>query len=204
MIPIIGEFLGAVGLILCTYFEEVPMEVAGFTEALFPGLTGGWFTMFMGVFSYIADITTEEERTLRIGILNVCFSLGVPIGMAFSGILLKQIGFYGVFSISASLYLFSFLYGVFILKEPINKTKEELEKCTKSNIIADFFDKKHVVDTFKVAFKKGQNKRRLKVIMLMIVVMVVIGPLHGEYINRFDCLEVEREYLVFNCGCVIA
>lgn len=50
---------------------------------------GGWFTMLMGVFSYIADITTEEERTLRIGIVNLCFSLGVPIGMAFSGVLLK-------------------------------------------------------------------------------------------------------------------
>lgn len=45
--------------------------------------------MLMGVFSYIADITTEEERTLRIGIVNLCFSLGVPIGMAFSGVLLK-------------------------------------------------------------------------------------------------------------------
>lgn len=47
--------------------------------------------MLMGVFSYIADITTEEERTLRIGIVNLCFSLGVPIGMAFSGILLKYV-----------------------------------------------------------------------------------------------------------------
>jgi PCFT/HCP family folate transporter-like MFS transporter 1/3 len=47
------------------------------------------FFFLKGVFSYIADITTEEERTLRIGIVNLCFSLGVPIGMAFSGILLK-------------------------------------------------------------------------------------------------------------------
>lgn len=45
--------------------------------------------MLMGVFSYIADVSSEEQRTLRIGILNLCFSLGVPIGMAFSGILLK-------------------------------------------------------------------------------------------------------------------
>lgn len=65
------------------------MEIAGITEALFPGLAGGWFTMLMGLFSYVADITTEDERTLRIGIVNLCFSLGVPIGMACSGILLK-------------------------------------------------------------------------------------------------------------------
>lgn len=198
LIPVIGEFMGAVGLILCTYFENVPMEVAGITEALFPGLTGGWFTMMMGVFSYIADITTEEERTLRIGILNVCFSLGVPFGMAFSGILLKKIGFYGVFTTSATLYLLSFLYGCFILKEPQRKTKQELEKTTQKNLLADFFDKKHVVETFRVAFKTGQNQRRLRVIMLMIVVMVVIGPMHGEmsvmYLfarYRFNWSEVE-------------
>lgn len=40
LIPIIGEFCAAVGLILCTYFERTPMEVAGITEALFPGLAG--------------------------------------------------------------------------------------------------------------------------------------------------------------------
>ncbi|KAL5285026.1 hypothetical protein ACFFRR_007014 [Megaselia abdita] len=201
LIPIIGEFLGSIGLIFCTYFENVPMEVAGFTEALFPGLTGGWFLMFLGIYSYIADVTTEEERTLRVGILEVCYSLGVPIGMAFSGVLLKQIGFYGVFSISACLYLFSFFYGVFILKEPTQKSEKELEKCTKSNVFADFFDKQHVVDTFKVAFKKGQNQRRLKVIMLMIVVMVIIGPLHGEFSVvylfsrfRFNWSEVEFSF----------
>lgn len=58
--------------------------------------------MLMGVFSYIADITTEEERTLRIGIVNLCFSLGVPIGMAFSGVLLK----YETPSYDRPLYLF--------------------------------------------------------------------------------------------------
>lgn len=89
LIPVVGEFLGVVGLMLCVYFEKAPMEAAALTEAIFPSLSGGWFTMLMGVFSYIADITTEEERTLRIGILNVCFSVGVPIGMAFSGVLLK-------------------------------------------------------------------------------------------------------------------
>ncbi|XP_055594457.1 tetracycline resistance protein, class A-like [Uranotaenia lowii] len=205
LIPIIGEFATAVGLILCTYFERLPMEVAGVTEALFPALSGGWFTMFMGVFSYIADVTTTEERTLRIGIVNLCFSLGVPIGMAFSGILLKKIGFYGVFSISAALYLFAFFYGVIFLKETNVRSSEVSEKdqlrLQEKGLLADFFDKKHVVQTFRVAFKKGENQRRLRVIMLMIVVMVVIGPMHGEmsviYLftrYRFNWSEVEFSF----------
>jgi MFS transporter, PCFT/HCP family, solute carrier family 46, member 3 len=40
LIPIVGELFTAIGLIFCTYFDYWPMEVAGVTEALFPGLAG--------------------------------------------------------------------------------------------------------------------------------------------------------------------
>ncbi|XP_075155685.1 putative peptidoglycan muropeptide transporter SLC46 [Haematobia irritans] len=208
LIPIVGEFLGTVGLILCVYFKKTPMEVAGLTEAIFPSLSGGWFVMLMGVFSYIADITTEEERTLRIGILNVCFSVGVPIGTALSGVLLKKIGFYGVFSISASLYVVSLIYGIFFLPEPRPRCIQPEEKHKPRSLLADFFDKEHVVETFRVAFKKGENKRRARVILLMIVVMVVIGPIYGEmnvmYLftrYRFNWNEVD--FSVFNTFAVV-
>lgn len=129
LLPIVGEFLTSVGLIVNTYFfYELPMEVAGVTEALFPGLTGGWFTMFMGIFSYVADVTTEETRTLRIGVVNLFCSLGVPVGMALSGVLLREIGFYGVFSISATLYLISFYYGYFLLEEPKKTASKVIKK----------------------------------------------------------------------------
>ena len=118
LLPIVGEFLTSIGLIVNTYFfHELPVEVAAVTEAIFPALTGGWFTMFMGVFSYIADVTTEEQRTLRIGIVNLFYSLGVPVGAALSGILVRKIGLYGVFSLSASLYVMSFFYGFYRIKE---------------------------------------------------------------------------------------
>ncbi|GBP08107.1 Solute carrier family 46 member 3 [Eumeta japonica] len=118
LLPIIGEFLTSVGLIVNTYFfYELPIEVAAITEAIFPALTGGWFTMFMGIFSYIADITTEEQRTLRIGVVNMFYSLGVPIGAALSGILVRKIGLYGVFSLSATLYIMSFIYGYCRIEE---------------------------------------------------------------------------------------
>lgn len=40
LIPIFGELVTSIGLILCTYFDRAPMEVAGVTETLFPGITG--------------------------------------------------------------------------------------------------------------------------------------------------------------------
>lgn len=190
LMPIIGEFLTSIGLIVCTYFfYELPMEAAGLVESVFPALTGGWFTMFMAVFSYVADVTDKDSRTLRIGIVNVFCSLGIPIGMALSGVLYKRIGFYGVFSMSAVMYLFSFWYGYVMIKEeprPSTPTKEELETRRRAwpvrllAFLRDFFDMKHIQETFRVAFKEGENMRRKRVILLMIVVMVVIGPMHGE------------------------
>lgn len=184
LLPIVGEFLTSMGLILCTYFfYELPMEVAGVVEALFPAITGGWFTMFMAVFSYMGDVTSLETRTLRIGVVNVFVSLGVPIGMALSGVLYMKIGFYGVFSISATMYVVSFIYGSTRIKEP-KKTDLPTPSTKSCGFLRDFFDMKHISETFKVCFKEGEKNRKNRVMMLMIVVCVVIGPLHGKWMTH--------------------
>lgn len=63
---------------------------------------------------------------------------------------------------------------------PIKVSEKETLKSEKRSLLSDFFDKEHVVETFRVAFKKGENQRRLRVSMILIVVMVVIGPMHGK------------------------
>ncbi|XP_076655497.1 putative peptidoglycan muropeptide transporter SLC46 [Halictus rubicundus] len=186
LLPIVGEFLSSVSMLLCTYFfYEVPMEATGVFEALWPALTGGWFTMFMGVFSYIADITTVESRTLRIGAANVFISLGIPIGMALSGILYMKLGFYGVFGISTVCYVLSFIYGLVVIKEPAKlhlkqEKTDDQKRFSVCKSILEFFAFKHIEETFKVAFKKGNHNRQKRVLVLMVVVMVVIGPVYGE------------------------
>ncbi|XP_052751740.1 proton-coupled folate transporter-like [Galleria mellonella] len=182
MLPIVGEFLTCVGFIINTYyFYELPVEVAALTEAIFPAITGGWFTNFIGVFSYISDITTVEERTYRVGIVNLCMTLGYPIGSALSGILLTWIGYYGVFSLSAILYFFSLIYGYYYLEEPKTAKLEKNVKKKGRGFLREFFDVSLVLDTFKVAFKKGPGNRRLRVALLLIAVCVIFGPMHGEF-----------------------
>lgn len=126
LMPIIGEFLTCIGFLLNTYFfDELPAEVAALTESLFPALTGGYFTNFVGVFSYIGDVTTNEERTFRVGIVNLCMMLGYPFGSALSGVLLSAIGYYGIYSLSASLYLLSVIYGYYTLEDIKKKPSDE-------------------------------------------------------------------------------
>lgn len=47
LVPIIGELLAQISLILSVYFKSWPMEVAGISEVIFPGLSGSWFLMFL-------------------------------------------------------------------------------------------------------------------------------------------------------------
>ncbi|KAI5645166.1 major facilitator superfamily domain-containing protein [Phthorimaea operculella] len=181
LMPIVGEFLTCLGFIVNTYyFYELPVEVAALTESIFPAVTGGWFTNFIGVFSYIGDITSVEDRTYRVGLVNLCMSLGYPIGSALSGVLLRWIGYYGIFSLSAGLYLFSLIYGHFYLEDPKRKVVKR-KKAGCLGFLIEFFDVDLVMETFKVAFKKGAGNRRLRVSLLLIVVCVVFGPSHGEF-----------------------
>ncbi|XP_017782042.1 PREDICTED: uncharacterized protein LOC108566582 [Nicrophorus vespilloides] len=203
LLPIVGEFVTVIGLMLCTYFfYELPMEVNAFIEGIFPALTGGWFTMFMGIFSYIGDVTTLKMRTLRIGVVNVFCSLGIPVGLALSGILFKKIGFYGVFSISAVLYIIAFAYGYYKIEEH-KKVDVPVLSDKPFAFLRDFFNINHVVETFRVAFKHGENNRKMKVMLLMLVVMVVIGPMHGEMVvmylfTRFRFNWDELDFSIFS------
>lgn len=193
LFPITGEIMTIFGFITCTYyFYEVPMEVSGLIEALFPALTGGWMTMYMAVFSYMGDVTSVENRTLRIGIVNLCASISVPVGTLVSGFLFQLIGYYGVFFLSTFIHILSFTYGYTRVIEsrspstPIT-TKTLLEKNEEQEVfkgvvafIVDFFDVRHIKETMRVAFKSGEHNQRRRVILLMVVVIVVSGPWQGN------------------------
>ncbi|XP_034250422.1 proton-coupled folate transporter-like isoform X2 [Thrips palmi] len=183
LLPIVGELLTSLGLLVCTYFfHELPLEAATFTEGVFPAMTGGWTTMLMAVFTYTADVTTEAERTFRVGIVNLCFCLGIPIGMALSGVAYRLIGFYGVFSLSASMYVCSFWWGYTqVAEEPRKWAGDGPPPHGVLGFLKDFFDVRRLLETVRVVFKKGENNRLVKVVLLMLVVMMVIGPMHGEH-----------------------
>ncbi|KAJ8954116.1 hypothetical protein NQ314_007145 [Rhamnusium bicolor] len=174
---------------ICTKIKIVmtnitlPLEVNVIAEALPPALTGGWFAMFMGIFTYISSVTSEETRTVRIGAVNMLLNVGICVGISMSGILYETIGFYGVYSLSLVMYFSGLTYGICFVKD-INEIEMEkgIQKETKEkkNFLLDFFDIKHVIQTLKVAFKTGEHNRRTRVSVIMILVMVVIGPMHGE------------------------
>ncbi|KPJ15905.1 Proton-coupled folate transporter [Papilio machaon] len=179
LLPIFGEFVTSINNLINVYFfYEIPVQVTVFLETLFPSITGGWVTMFLGVFSYISDITSEESRTFRVGLVNFCLTAGLPVGIGLSGILLQRLGYYGIFSVTAVLFFLVLTYGCFFLKEPNDWLRDNgrpvIERAETPNV--SFFNMSHVVDTVDVATRRRPSNRRVKVILTLFSVFILYGP----------------------------
>lgn len=184
MLPIYGEVMTSISNLINVYFfYEIPVEITVFMETFFPAVTGGWVTMFLGVFSYISDITSEESRTFRVGVVNFCFTAGLPIGIGLSGILLRRLGYYGIFSLTAALFVLVLSYGNFSLREPdqvlIDNGLPPIERENNNNV--SFFDVSHVSETVLVAFRRRASSGRLKVILTLFCVFILFGPTSSEH-----------------------
>ncbi|CAH0727980.1 unnamed protein product, partial [Brenthis ino] len=184
-----GQMLISINGVLNVYFfYELSLEVLVFSEALIDGLSGSWCVCLLTLFSYISAITTDENRTFRMGLINFSLTVGFPIGMGAGGVLYRNIGYYGCYGLLAGLNFFNLLYNIFILRDP-PRTPEQMSHDNKGccHYLRLFFDLTNIKDTIQLVFKKGANNRRLRICTLLVVVSILFGPMHGElsilYIN---------------------
>lgn len=125
IIPIVGQLLLVLSNVLNVYFfHQLSLEVLVFTEAFLEGFSGGWCVLFLTSFSFISALTTDETRTFRMGMCNFALTVGFPIGMGISGVLLKKFGYYGGYGVAAMFHCLNLLYNVFVLKDP-ERSKEQ-------------------------------------------------------------------------------
>ena len=95
-------------------------------------LIAGFFgASFSTANSYIADVSTDENRSKNFGMLGAAFGVGFIIGPLMGG-LLGEIGLRVPFYVAAGLTFINLLYGYFILPEslaPENRRKFEWKKA---------------------------------------------------------------------------
>jgi len=105
-----------------------------FFGRIIAGLTGASISTAS---AYIADISTDEDRTKNFGLIGVAFGLGFIIGPVIGGLL----GHYGArvpFYAAAMLCMANFLYGLFILPESLEKDKRRSFNWKRANPIGTF------------------------------------------------------------------
>ncbi|MEM9930559.1 MAG: TCR/Tet family MFS transporter [Bacteroidota bacterium] len=84
---------------------------------IFAGICGASFTTAS---AYIADVSTEENRSKNFGMIGAAFGLGFIIGPLMGGFF-GEIGVRVPFYVAAGLSFINFLYGFFILPESLSK-----------------------------------------------------------------------------------
>ena len=95
------------------------------------GITGASFTTAS---AYIADISTEENRTKNFGMIGAAFGLGFIIGPAIGG-QLAGFGLRAPFYVAAGLCLLNTLYGYFVLPESLDKSHRRPFEWKRANPI---------------------------------------------------------------------
>lgn len=127
MLPVIGQFILCLNGIINTYFfTQLNLEVLVFTDAIIDGLSGSWCVCLMALFAYISDVTNDDNRTFRMGLVSFSLTVGFPIGMGISGILLKKFGFYGCYGVAGCLHFINLMYTIFILKDPKRSAEQKM------------------------------------------------------------------------------
>ncbi len=94
-----------------------------FIGRIISGLTGASMTVAA---SYIADVSTDENRTQNFGMIGAAFGIGFVIGPALGG-LVGSFGHNWPFIIAAILSLTNFAFGLFVLPESLPESKRKLK-----------------------------------------------------------------------------
>ncbi|XP_072382665.1 lysosomal proton-coupled steroid conjugate and bile acid symporter SLC46A3-like [Diabrotica undecimpunctata] len=202
ILPLLGEMLSVAGCLLSVVFMKTwPLEVLGVFQLVVPSFFGGQPMLTMAVFAYIADVSTLEMRTLRIGMVQIVLNAIVPATQFISAQAFELIGYYGVFLIAGTLYVFGVVYGLYWIKEP-----EQPERKFQGGFFYDVFNPRHAIDTITLVFKKSPGNNRLYMLFMFIIVFfysaVVVGEAGVFYWysnNTFNWTIVEFSYfLTFN------
>jgi len=120
-----------------------------FFGRIIAGLTGASISTAS---AYIADISTDEDRTKNFGLIGAAFGLGFIIGPVIGGLL----GHYGArvpFYFAAILCLVNFLYGLLILPESLDKDKRRSFSWKRANPIGtiNFLRKQSKISNLVIA-----------------------------------------------------
>ena len=123
---LISLFMAGIDYLFMAFAQSLPLLFFG---RMISGLTGASVTVCM---AYVADISTDKDRSANYGIIGAAFGLGFVIGPALGGFL----GAYGPevpFLAAAALNILNFLFGLFVLPESFTKERRRTLDLKKLN-----------------------------------------------------------------------
>jgi len=168
------------GLMLNSYFMSWPKEYLLFSVNLPVAISGGHISFSMGIASFIADISSPEQRTFRMASVRFVESLGGPLGTKFGAYLWDVGGYLCVFGTSLLgklLTLIILAVRLELFKWNPGKVDEKKEERPKKRHV---LSPGHIKDSFQTFFKKRSYGKRFYLITYTMVMLTYYLPFFGE------------------------
>ncbi|RXG57879.1 Proton-coupled folate transporter [Armadillidium vulgare] len=165
----ISVLLGFIGLSLVYTLTALnpswPVQVL-YLGNIFVTVGGTWVVFNMAVYSYLADITTTDCRTKRMGFADAIWYAGSPLGTMIGGFLFHGFGYAAVFILSTVLWILCLIYTIFLVKESRQPNTDYEEELISGGRLGPL---KYVLSLFKTGFKSRPGNARLLIIGLIIL-----------------------------------
>ncbi|XP_060686811.1 proton-coupled folate transporter isoform X3 [Hemiscyllium ocellatum] len=173
ILPSIGSSLGGAVLIVMVQVKQMSVYWCVFASALI-GIFGNYVAIFLSVFSYVADITTDGNRTMRIGIVQSMIYIGGTVGYLLSGWLLQNYTFTHVFGVYCGCQVISIFYVLLWLRESNPAERVQIAVTANDRVLKKsiFLYASRTWETFSKA-RGGQDRLKLYLIFLCVVLIYV-------------------------------
>lgn len=174
LIPLSGLVMATVVGCVYSYFWTWPATSAVILEILIHGLTGGRLCVIFSSQLYLCDITSEKNRTNRLGYLHGINIISIPIGSGAVGFMMRHLGFFNSFVICTVLSSVALLLGILFIKDTSEPVERELSFWQTLNPT-------RIGESFKIIFRKRAYNRRTIIVLLLVIEALYLLPVLGKY-----------------------
>lgn len=119
LMGLVGKFIYSTMVVVNAKMPTWPVENIIYSATLPSAMTGADVAIFASCFAYISDISTVQQRTIRVTILDVVYLTAMPTGVALGSHLFYNVfdqSYADMFTVNASLLALAIIYTLFALK----------------------------------------------------------------------------------------
>ncbi|XP_053687663.1 tetracycline resistance protein, class D [Sabethes cyaneus] len=155
-------------------------------------LSGGNCALITGVFCYITDVTNEQNRAVKMGVLEAALFGGLLLGTLSSSFILRWSNSTTVFAIAAVAILLGILYITFYIDESIQPNEMDNSSCK----LREIFRFELVSDLFYTCFKRRPNFDRVIIWLVITALGASIFAMEGNGTVNFLFLRERFDWTV--------
>lgn len=162
LLPSIGAVITSLANLAVAYFSW-SINIL-FIPTILAACLGGFPALFGGAFAYVADVSSSEQKNMRMALLDMIVGVTGGIGALSSGYFLKATGFSWPFLTIFFINLVNIAYIIFFFEESAQVSRNEQDQTS-------VYDKvKEILFSIVIIFTSSDFEKRVQIVLLLLAV----------------------------------